>query len=333
MTAHPKPGGLGPIRHIPRGAGAWPSELEHLELAPPEVWLLGGPLPPAPRVAVVGSRVATHAGLEVARRLGADLAGAGIPVVSGMALGIDGAAHLGALDAGGPTVAVLGCGIDMCYPPSHRHLRDRIAEHGCVLTEYPPGTVPAPWRFPGRNRIIAALAAAVVVVEASDRSGALSTARHAADLGRDVLAVPGSVLSDRSSGTNRLIRDGATPLIETADLTAVDALRDAVERTRGRARLALPWPAHDGTRPVRTPQARGLAEPLAAILAHLGRDPIHPDRLAAELQLSPAALAAHLADLELAGHLRSLPGGLVARDAAPIPERHTPQPVPGRSGG
>lgn len=325
--------GLGPIHHLVRGTRGWPPDLEHLELAPPELWLLGRPLPAAPRVAVVGSRSATHSGLEVARRLGGDLAAAGIPVVSGMALGVDGAAHLGAVDAGGPTVAVLGCGIDIAYPSAHRHLRDRIAEHGTVLTEYPPGTSPAPWRFPRRNRIIATLAVAVVVVEASDRSGALSTARHAADLGRDVFAVPGSVLSDRSSGANRLIRDGATPLIETADLTAVDALRDALERTRGRARLALPWPTHERGRPARIAGDRGLTPEQRRILDRLGHDPIHPDRLAAELRLSPATLSHRLAELELSGHLRSLPGGLVARDAAPPPAAHTAQPAHGGHGG
>jgi DNA processing protein len=298
---------LGPIHHIPRGAGAWPAELEHLELTPPELWVLGGPLPPPPRVAVVGSRVATHGGLEIARRLGADLAAAGIPVVSGMAIGIDGAAHLGALESGGPTVAVLGCGIDICYPKSHRHLRDRIAKEGAVVTEEPPGTVPAPWRFPRRNRIIAALAVAVVIIEANDRSGALSTARHAADLGRDVFAIPGSLLSDRSTGTNRLIRDGATPLLETADLTAVAALAPALSTTP--ARLTLPHAA-PSTR-ARTTSTHD------AVLARLGHDPVHPDSLAAALQLDARQLARTLADLELSGRLRTLPGGLVARAAHP----------------
>ncbi|HXA27213.1 MAG TPA: DNA-processing protein DprA [Candidatus Angelobacter sp.] len=328
---------LGPIRHIPRGATGWPPELEHLELSPPELWVLGDAIPAGPRVAVVGARVATHGGLQIARRLGADLAAAGIPVVSGMALGIDGAAHEGALDSGGPTVAVLGCGIDVCYPPSHRDLRDRIARGGCVVTEEPPGTVPAPWRFPRRNRIIAALATALVVVEASDRSGALSTARHAADLGRDVFAVPGSVLSDRSAGTNRLVRDGAIPLLETADLTAVGCLAEALEGIRGRARLAIPPPTFAGA-PARRGDRRHhaaneLPQEQAALLARIGADPVHPDRLAAALRLSPARLAAQLAGLELAGHVRSLPGGLVARDVPPQPGAHTAPAVPSRAGG
>ncbi|HZS13085.1 MAG TPA: DNA-processing protein DprA [Candidatus Dormibacteraeota bacterium] len=328
---------LGPIRHVPRGGEGWPRELEHLELTPPELWVLGDGIPSAPRVAVVGSRVATHAGLEIARRLGADLAAAGIPVVSGMALGIDGAAHLGALDSGGPTVAVLGCGVDICYPAAHRHLRDRIAAAGAVVTEEPPGTVPAPWRFPRRNRIIAALAVAVVVVEASDRSGALSTARHAADLGREIFAVPGSVLSDRSAGANRLIRDGATPLLETADLVAVDALAEALDRTAGRARLALPqaFLARGSRRrqPLTDPHAAPLTRTAAALLSRLGHEPVHPDRLGATLCLSPSELAAQLAELELQGHVRTLPGGLVLRDAAAAPGAHTAQPPRAKSRG
>jgi len=305
--------GLGPIHHLFRGGPGWPPELDHLELTPPELWVLGGPIPPGPRVAVVGSRIATHGGLEIARRLGADLAAAGIPVVSGMALGIDGAAHKGALEAGGPTVAVLGCGIDVCYPAQHRDLRNSIAGSGAVITEEPPGTIPAPWRFPRRNRIIAALGVAVVVVEANDRSGALSTARHAADLGRDLFAVPGSLLSDRSAGTNSLIRDGATPLIETLDLTAVDALAAPLTSARGRARLVSPAAAPRGPGRLPPPQAR--------VLARLGTDPVHPDRVAAALDLSPTSLATLLADLELAGYVRTLPGGLVAREVAPAQRR------------
>jgi DNA processing protein len=316
-------GGLGTIRHLLRGAPGWPGELEHLDMTPSELWVLGGPLPPPPRVAVVGSRVATQGGLEIARRLGADLAAAGIPVVSGMALGIDGAAHAGALEAGGPTVAVLGCGIDVCYPSAHRHLRDRIAAAGAVLTEDPPGTLPAPWRFPRRNRIIAALAAAVVVVEASDRSGALSTARHAADLGREVLAIPGSVLSDRSAGTNRLIRDGATPVLESADLACVPGLEDALERSAPKL-LALPTMGA----PARSPSVPG---DLAALYARVGHHPVHPDRLAAGLGLSPAGLAAGLARLELAGMVHTLPGGLVAREAGAPGRGRPPRPTAGQN--
>jgi DNA processing protein len=320
-------------RLLRRGEPGWPVALEHLDLPPAALWLRGPYRLDRPAVAVVGPRNPTMAAVEVARRLAGDLAAAGIAVISGLALGVDGSAHEGALDAGGLTVAVLGCGIDIGYPQRHTHLRRRIAASGLLLTEEPPGTFPAPWRFPRRNRIIAALATAVVVVEASDRSGALSTARHAADLGRDVLAVPGSPLSDRSSGTNRLIRDGATPVVETADLQAVDALRDALARTAGRARLALPHAVFaSNRRTAAKAPAAALAPEQRAVLARIGADPIHPDRLAAALRLDPAELSRHLADLELAGQVRTLPGGLVARDTAPGPAAHTPQP-PAEPGG
>jgi DNA processing protein len=299
------------VRHMARGAPGWPASLEHLDMPPSALWLRGPYTPDAPAVAVVGARDATLGGLEVARRLGADLAAAGIPVISGLALGIDGAAHRGAVEAGGITVAVLGCGIDVCYPRRHRPLHDRIAATGVVLTEEPPGTWPAPWRFPRRNRIIAALAVAVVVVEASGHSGALSTARHASDLGREVFAVPGSVLSDRSGGANSLIRDGATPLLETADLTSVAALAPALDAVRGRLRFGagVLRSRHRDHRP-------GQLQPeLAAVLTRIGHDPVHPDALAASLRLAPAALAAHLAELELAGLVHTVDGGLLVRDA------------------
>jgi len=303
------------VRHLARHGRDWPEQLDHLDLPPPALWAAGPRLPAWPTVAVVGARDATVGGLEIARRLGGDLAAAGIPVVSGMALGIDAAAHRGALDAGGHTVAVLGCGIDVCYPSRHRDLRDRIAATGSVLTEEPPGTPPAGWRFPRRNRIIAALATAVVVVEAGQRSGALSTARHAADLGREIFAVPGSPLSDRSAGANELLRDGATPLLETADLAAVSALQPAVDAARARFRLTSLSVAtacggsrgHPGS---------GLTPELAAVLRAVGHHAVHPDELAAALQLAPQPLAARLAELELAGLVRTVGGGLVTRSPA-----------------
>ena len=304
-----------PWRHILRGETGWPAPLEHLDTEPVELWLLGPAQPAWPGVAVVGARDATVGGLDVSRRLGADLARAGITVISGMALGIDGAAHEGALEAGGTTVAVLGCGVDVCYPSRHRSLRDRIAATGLLLSEDPPGTPADAWRFPRRNRIIAALAAAVVVVEASRRSGALSTARHAMELGREVLAVPGSPLSERSAGTNALIRDGATPLLETADLSGVEVLRPNIARLRD-PELSLdrfpPRPA--------VPNHAHLSPPLAAVHRRLGADPVHPDELALTLRLPAKVLAARLAELELAGMVRAVPGGLVVRE--PTAGRH-----------
>ncbi len=189
---------------------------------------MGSTGPRSPAVAIVGSRRATFTGTDIARSIAGELGAAGIQVVSGMALGIDAAAHDGAIDGGGSTVAVLGCGIDICYPPRHAELRARIVGGGAVVTEEEAGTPPFKSNFPKRNRIIAALADAVVVVEATERSGALSTARWAADLGREVLAVPGSIRSRQSSGTNLLIRDGARPFLGIDDLfDAVPALRAA----------------------------------------------------------------------------------------------------------
>jgi len=171
-----------------------------------------------PAVAIVGARACSGYGASVARSLGRELAAAGLVVVSGLARGVDGEAHRGALDAGGLTVAVLGCGVDRDYPAAHAELARRIAETGLVVSEYAPGVEPAPWRFPARNRIVAGLAAATVVVEARERSGALITADLALEEGREVFAVPGEITSPLSAGTNALIKLGAAPLTSVADL-------------------------------------------------------------------------------------------------------------------
>ena len=282
---------------------SWPDRLAHLESPPPGFWQLGTTDPATPCVAVVGSRRATFQGVDIARSIGGELGAAGIQVVSGMALGIDAAAHTGALDAGGSTVAVLGCGIDVCYPSRHAELRARIIARGCLITEEPAGTPPFKHNFPRRNRIIAALAQAVVVVEATERSGALSTARWAADLGREVLAVPGSIRSRQSSGTNLLIRDGARPFLGIGDLLdAVPALRAAVPET---ALDTLSGFAKSGL--------ERFSPPLREILARMGTQPVHPDQVGVSLGLSPALVASRLGALELAGAVMSLPGGLVAR--------------------
>jgi DNA processing protein len=248
-------------------------------------------------VAVVGARAATLTGVEVARDLARELAATGVLVISGLARGIDAAAHRGALEAGGPTLAVLGCGVDVCYPRGHERLFEAVCGSGVVVSEDPPGTEPVGWRFPRRNRIIAALAVAVVVIEAGERSGALSTARHAADLGRDVFAVPGSVRSPQSRGTNRLIRDGAIPLLEVEDLAvAVPELA-----LTGLCRR----PASDGAPP---------GDPaLRALLELVGTDPLHPDQLSEATGAGAAEIAVRLCALELGGWIRSLPGGQVSR--------------------
>jgi DNA processing protein len=290
-------------RWITPTSADWPDRLDHLERPPLGFWQLGAIGPQSPAVAVVGSRQATFSGVEIARAIGRELGAAGIQVVSGMALGIDAAAHDGALDAGGSTVAVLGCGIDICYPPRHATLRSRIAESGSVITEEPAGTPPLKYNFPKRNRIIAALALAVVVVEATERSGALSTARWAADLGREVLAVPGSIRARQSSGTNLLIRDGARPFLGISDLVETLA-------TLG---VAVPETAAGDTADPRRGGLERFSPPLREILARMGTQPVHPDQIGVALALSPSVVATRLGALELAGAVMSLPGGLVAR--------------------
>ncbi len=281
----------------------WPERLGHLGSPPRGFWQEGSISPQPPAVAIVGSRRATFTGADIARSIAQDLGAAGIQVVSGMALGVDAAAHDGAIDGGGSTVAVLGCGIDICYPSRHAELRARIVASGSVLSEEEPGTPPFKSNFPKRNRIIAALAEAVIVVEATERSGALSTARWAADLGREVLAVPGSIRSRQSSGTNLLIRDGARPFLGIADLfEAVPALRAA-------AGDRVP----DSPSEPSSPRFERFSPALREILARMGTQPIHPDQVGVALGLSPSAVAARLGALELAGAVMSLPGGLVAR--------------------
>ncbi|MBV8528598.1 MAG: DNA-protecting protein DprA [Candidatus Dormibacteraeota bacterium] len=288
-------------RTLLRGRAGWPERFEHLQQPPQRIWIAGSARPRLPAVAVVGSRLATPAGVDIARSIGRGLAGAGAQVISGMARGIDGAAHHGAVDGGGETIAVLGCGIDVCYPAEHARLRRAILTSGCVISEEPPGTPPLKHHFPKRNRLIAALAQAVVVVEATPNSGALSTARWAVDLGREVLAVPGSIRSPQSEGTNLLIRDGARPYLGFGDL--LDALPELGPL------LPLPIDAKSAEQRI----SHRLAPELAEILTRMGSTPVLPDELAATLGLSAAVVASRLGSLELEGAILSLPGGRVAR--------------------
>ena len=206
---------------LPQNGAGYPSALRTLPDSPP-VLLARGRFERlnAPAVAIVGARAATQYGLNIALQLGEGLARAGFVVVSGLARGIDAAAHRGALRAGGSTVAVMACGPDEVYPPEHADLLGEILENGTAITEFPLGEKPLPFHFPLRNRLISGLSKAVIVVEARPRSGSLITARHALDQGREGLAVPGPITTPLSQGPNALIRDGAHPLLE---------LRDALE--------------------------------------------------------------------------------------------------------
>jgi DNA processing protein len=210
------------IRRIRRGERGYPPLLARIPDPPPSLWLRGD-APPAllaePAVAIVGARACSGYGRSVARSLAGGVAEAGAVVVSGLARGIDGEAHRGALAVAGRTVAVLGCGVDRDYPAAHAQLaRAIVASGGLIVSEYEPGVEPAPWRFPARNRIIAGLAAATVVVEARERSGALITADFALEDGREVLVVPGEITSALSAGANALLRQGATPATCVADV-------------------------------------------------------------------------------------------------------------------
>jgi len=222
-----------------------------------------------PAIAVVGARACSSYGLQVARMLGRELAAAGVVVVSGLARGVDGEAHRGALDADGHTVAVLGCGIDRDYPATHAALARAIAESSLIVSEYEAGVEPQPFRFPARNRIIAGLSAATIVVEARERSGALITADFALEEGREVFAVPGEITSTLSAGTNALLRLGATPLTSAADVLETLGI-EADPRPR-------------------------VAHPFLELL------PATADELVRATGMAPAEVAATLAELEVSG--------------------------------
>jgi DNA processing protein len=270
----------------------YPGALRDLAGPPPVVWALGGErlgqLLDPPAVAIVGARRATSYGIEVARGLGRGLASAGVCVVSGMALGIDSAAHAGALESSGRTVAVMAGGADVPYPRSKRGLHAELGERGAVLAEMPPGSSPRRWAFPARNRIIAALASLTLVVEAGERSGALITARAARELGRDVAAVPGPITSPPSAGPNALLRDGAH--LVDGPQSVLDLLFGVGVRHVERS-----------SRKVLEPRLRALLDEVRA-----GRNTLGALTDAGE---EVADVMAALGELELIGRIRRAPGG------------------------
>jgi DNA processing protein len=267
------------LRRVRRRDPAFPPLLAAIHDPPPALFVRGqggAETLSHPAVAVVGARSCSSYGRSVARSLGRELAAAGLVVVSGMARGIDGEAHRGALDAGGVTAAVLGCGIDRDYPAAHAELARRICERGLIVSEYEPGVEPAPWRFPARNRIIAGLCGATVVVEARERSGALITADFALEEGRDVLAVPGEITSALSAGTNALLRLGATPVTCAGDVLELFGLAPA------------------------EPEAASLGTAAQALLERLRDGALTADELVRASGVDPAEAAAALIELELA---------------------------------
>jgi DNA processing protein len=275
------------ITIVTRAESAYPRLLAEIP-APPPVLYLKGDLRSEDdlAVAVVGTRRLTSYGREVASRIAGELAASGVTIVSGLARGIDGVAHRAALAAGGRTIAVLGCGVDVVYPPEHHRLAEQIAESGALLSDYPPGQPPDAPNFPARNRIISGLTLAVVVVEAPARSGALITVDFAADQGRDVFVVPGSVLSAASAGCNRLLRDGARPVT-----SAEDVLED-LNLGRRREQVAVQ-------------QALPLDENERRLLALLTAEPQHIDEIAAVGNVPIHEAASLLTMLELKGLVRN----------------------------
>ena len=247
-------------------------------------------------IAIVGARRATPYGVEVAESLASELAARGVTIVSGFARGIDTAAHRGALAAGGRTLAVLGCGVDVVYPPENAPLVAQVAARGALLSQFPPGTPPLPQNFPARNRTLAGLALGVVVVEAAERSGALITAGFAGDLGREVFAVPGRITSESSRGANGLLQDGAK---------LVQHWMDVVSELPDRWRRAILDTATAGDAPA--PQIAGSDEERMLRVLSV-EEPQHIERLIARLQMEAARASAVLTTLELGGCVRQLAG-------------------------
>lgn len=269
---------------------AYPRNLLTIHDAPPVLYVQGDLLPEDDwAVAVVGTRHASVYGKEAARNLAGDLARSGVTVVSGLALGIDAVAHQAALDAGGRTIAVLGSGVDVIYPEQNRRLAQAVAKRGALVSEYALGTPPERSNFPPRNRIISGLALGVIIVEAGARSGALITADFALDQGREVFAVPGSIFQRSCEGTNRLIRDGARPVLSVNDV--LEELNLAQVTQQAEVRAAVP-----------------TTELEQSLLDLLSSEPTHVDELGRAAELPAATVASTLALLELKGLARQVGG-------------------------
>ena len=289
-------------------------------ITPPPVLFLRGntTLLQRPAVAVVGSRHATPQALRIARDFGEAISEQEIAVVSGMAAGIDAAAHQGALAGAGGTIAVWGTGIDRIYPPANKNLAYQIAERGLIVSEFPLDTRPLAGNFPRRNRIIAALAQAVLVVEAAPESGSLITARLAAEMGREVMAVPGSIDNPHSKGCHKLIKEGAKlveclddilqecpQLLQKAPVSSYSIYKETDESSAKGATE----PLQTADRPSETADESGKDELFAA----MGYDPVHPDSLAQSLGLPAADVYARLLELELDGQIATMTGGRYQR--------------------
>ncbi len=313
-----------PQHHLVTLADAdYPAPLRAIDDAPAVLYLHGQrSILQQPMMAVVGARNATAAGAAHARSFAHALSGQGWAITSGLALGIDGAAHEGALTGGAGTLAVLGTGIDVIYPAVHAALAHRITQEGALLSELPLGTRPAPGQFPRRNRLIAGLSHGVLVVEAAVRSGSLITARLAADFGREVFAIPGSIDAPLARGCHALLRDGAKLVESAADILSelpplgacppyhrpTRAADGATQPKRSRRTVSTAAQSAD-----LFDQDPARAVPPDPLLACLGHDPVYPDTLAQHLGITSGTLGAQLVMLELAGLLERLPDGRIRR--------------------
>ena len=269
---------------------AYPQRLKEINQPPPVLYIRGEYLPDDLfAVAIVGTRRVTTYGRQITEELASFLAANGLTVISGLARGVDAIAHQAALKAGGRTIAVLGSGVDKIYPPEHRGLAEQMMERGAIISDYAPGTPPDASNFPPRNRIISGLSLAVVVVEAGETSGALITAEFAAEQGREVFAVPGSILAPQSKGTNKLIQKGALPLLNINDLMqALDITRVGEQKA---ARRIMPGDATE-----------------AKLLSVLGSEPLHVDEIRNQSELPIEKVSAALALMELKGMVRQVGG-------------------------
>ena len=272
----------------------YPKSLFEIPDPPPFLYVKGELRSSELSIAIVGSRRATSYGLMTTGKLAEGLAGHGVCVVSGMARGVDTAAHKGALQAGGRSIGVLGCGVDNVYPPENRMLFEEMADKGCLVSEFPLGTLPLAENFPRRNRIISGLSSGVLVVEAAEKSGSLITAQYALEHGRDVFAVPGNISFATSRGCNRLIKQGAK-LVDCVE----DILEELPERVRTVADAPLFQPA---------PRTFALTPKEAAIYELLARSPLHIDDIISQTELTAGEVSSMLLHLELKGAVTSLPG-------------------------
>ena len=290
-----------------------PLRLRAVSDCPAVLFLRGDPgVLSAPQVAIVGSRRASPAGARIARRLAGGLAARGLVVTSGLAQGIDAEAHRGAIDAGGRTIAVLGSSLDRIYPAGHRRLADRIAGQGALVSEFPFGTRPLPWNFPWRNRIISGLSLGVLVVEAAERSGSLITARLAADQGREVFAVPGSILNPLAAGCHRLLRDGAK-LVERVEDVLEELPAGELAALEPPASAAHPKGCAESASAAGRPCMPATGTDEAAVLGQLDYEPTSAETLAERAGLTCERVYSILLILEIGGFIRMDPAGRYLR--------------------